>query len=1702
MFPGSTDSGTFWRNILAGTDNVGDVPPGRWRIEDHYDPDPSAPDKTYCKRGAFLDPVDFPALEYGVPPNAVPATDTSQLLALLVARQVLDDAADGQFHSVDRDRISVILGATSGQSLFLEAGSRLQRPVWVRALREAGVAEDKVVEICDRIADSYTPWQENTFPGLLGNVVAGRIANRFDFGGTNCVTDAACASALSALSMALGELREGRSDVVITGGVDTFNDLPMYVCFSKTPAMSRTGDCRPFSADADGTILGEGLGMLALRRLDDAERDGDRIYAVIRGIGTASDGRAKSIYAPRPAGQAKAIGRAYEEAGYDPVTVELIEAHGTATKAGDLCEVSALKEVFARNAGSRRNWCALGSIKAQIGHTKAAAGAAGLIKVILALHNKAIPPAVKIDRPNPDLELDDSPIYLTTEARPWIRAADHPRRAAVSSFGFGGSNFHATVEEYTGPGAVPAGNAARSSELILVSAETPEALDQAIGALDQGEPLSHLAYRCALSFSGTHAYRLAVVAGERDEFAKKLNAARARIAKSPDEAFAGADGTSFGCGGPAGKLAFLFPGQGSQYTGMGRGVALAFPAARTVWDRIAGFDLFGGTALHHVAFPPTAFDEETKKAQSDRLRATEWAQPAIGAVSASLLAVLDALGIEADCAAGHSFGEVTALFAAGALDEGDFLALARRRGELMAAAAETPGAMLAVPLSAEEAAAHLSSSGSDLVIANCNAPRQTVLSGTVEAIGKAAREFDDKGVSAVRLPVATAFHSPLVAPAAQGFAEALSEVRIRGNRIPVYGNVEAAAYPKVAAKVRQRLARQIVEPVRFADMIAAMYADGARVFLEVGPGSVLGALVGQCLDGKAHVAVSLDRKGGDAVTALWGSLGRLAAAGVAFDPEGLARLIGSPATAKETSEKPGFSISIDGGNYGRPYPDAAGRSTMPPPNPTAQPVPSPAAADRSSPEIGQAYTVYQQALQESHLAYQKVLAESHQGFLKAMEDGFRDFCAAAGDADAPAARRPVVSPPLPPATPEPPRPVQRQEVPVSPPPPPVPATNLGAVLIQVVAEKTGYPEDMIEPDMSLEADLGIDSIKRVEIFSALQERCPDLPSVEASDLGALDTLSAILAFLGAESVEDVTSIAPAGAGVALAPLLVSIVAEKTGYPEDMIEPGMSLEADLGIDSIKRVEIFSALQERCPDLPAVEASDLGALESLADIIAFLDGGNAKPPSNGIGRRRVRAVETPADGIDMLAGGGAMRLAIVPDDGGVAEELARGLAKRGHHCEIVEEVTGGNGAACDGVIFLAGLARVATVEEARMVNRRAFAAARAVAGLFGERGGVFVTVQDTGGDFGLEGCDGARAWLGGLPGLVKTAAIEWPQCRLKAIDLEQAGRPAETLAGRIARELVDGGPELEVGLRDDGTRISLDTVAAPLDGRAVSGLEDGAVIVASGGARGVTAAALIGLGKLIRPRILLLGRTPRAPLPEGIAGDMSEAEVRQTIIAAMAGEGATPAVIERQVKSIHALLEVEGTLARLEAAGAEVRYAAVDIRDVQALAAELAAVRADWGPVQGLVHGAGVIADKALAGKTLEQFDTVFSTKVSGLAAMLEATRDDPLKFIQVFSSVAGRYGNRGQSDYAMANEVLNKVANAEARSRNGRCLVRAINWGPWDGGMVTPALRDHLLKAGVPLISMDDGVSAFLDEFRQDGDGPAEVILGAALSTRS
>ena len=1876
LFPGSVDSRGFWRDILAGKDLLDEVPPTHWLLDDYHDPD-GGEDKTYARRGAFLEDVEFSPMDYGVPPNILAATDTGQLLAMIVARQLLEDTYDAPFEDVDSSRIGVVLGVASTTELCLHMAGRLQQPVWEEGMRRSGLSEEEVDQISEKITDMYVPWQENTFPGLLGNVVSGRIANRFDLGGTNCVVDAACASSLAALEMGVNQLSLGQADMMITGGVDALNDILMYMCFSQTGALSKSGDCRPFSSHADGTMMAEGLGMFALKRLEDAEEDGDEIYAVVRGIGSSSDGRAKSIYAPRPEGQSKALRRAYEDADYEPETVEMVEAHGTATPAGDAAEMRGLKAIFGDGEGRS---CALGSVKSQIGHAKAAAGAAGLFKTVMSLNHRVLPPTIKVDDPNPDLGLDESPFYVNTEPRPWVRTGEHPRRNAVSAFGFGGTNFHVTLEEYTGDGDEAPRKRDLDAELVVLSSDEPSDLvDQCrelAGDVDDPGMLTYLANQTQQSFDADESARLAIVASDEEELASKLERAADTIESSPDQTFESPGGIYYAEGVEAGDVGFLFPGQGSQYLNMGARWAMHFDTALEIWDRVAELDFDDEYRLDEVVFPPPVFNDDDRKTQNERLTATEWAQPALGATSLSIAGLLDEMGLEPAGTGGHSYGEITALCSAGVLDEESALEVSRKRGELMADASDISGAMTAVRAGADELEELVDDADIDVVVANHNSPNQSVLSGATDEIEEAEHLLDDEAISYTRLPVSTAFHSSLVSDSATPFGEFLDDIDFDDADIPIYANTTAATYPDDADEMRRRLAEQLANPVRFVDQIRQMYDDGIRTFVEVGPRSTLTKLVGKCLADQPHHRVNVDRRGKSGIESLFGALGYLAVRGVDLDFDVLWDEYEEIEDPRQTEDE-GFTVSINGTNYGKPYP-----SDNPRPEPDERPTPpggfrdetpdskpSPASTNAkgsttmstddktqksptratsnqsngttasATPATGatngaarpsdaaptqawqqqdteggstwvDAFREQQRQTAEAHRTFQETTAEAHRAFLETMDSSFRALGqmatgepvegkprssvaskspapqptsqpdpspqprsrpkstngrAPTGGVDMPAqvpatsttpAERPgtqASSAPTQsaPATPSPTTTTSSTPAPPTPDPDPEPTPQTADaaatadddidvldLLMATVADKTGYPTEMLEPEMELEADLGVDSIKQVEIMSKIEEDVPALPEVEANELAELRTLNSIAdhlqGLLGAtgggattSSSEPAASTTTGANGEAsdvdlpdLGDVLVDVVADKTGYPTEMLEPEMELEADLGVDSIKQVEIMSEMEDRFPELPEVEANEMADLRSIDEISTYLEGliGGREPRSSssnktgsdegsdddseedqgsdGIARYVVRPVDTPACGWAMPGIFGLSTVHVVSEDEAMAEAVAKALTDRGVEAMAVAEFP----ESPEAVVYLDALCPPEDLEEAAAVNRKAIIGARDMAQ--GEPK-LFVTAQNTGGDFRVAADHSvARSWNAGVGALAKTAAAEWPDCAVKSIDVETSTRTMGELADVIARELTAGGPEQEVGFPADGRRVTpiAHRESVESDGETI-GLDEDSVVVVSGGAKGVTAHSIIELANNVPLRFVLLGRTELTEEPEATRGIEGDAELKRALLEKAKEEGDTPTPKELQsrVKQIRSCREIRETLSRLEDAGSKARYASADVRDTERIAAILDDVRTDWGDVNAIIHGAGVLADALIQDKTADQFDFVFNTKIEGAKALLDATEDDPLELICLFSSVAARSGNPGQSDYAMANEVLNKIAWAEAEGRGEECRVKSLGWGPWDGGMVTPELKALFEEEGVVLLPKDRGAQMLVDEILDAPHDDVELVLGGSVS---
>ena len=1854
FFPKSSGLKEFWRLIVNGENAIDEVPPAHWTAADYFDADPSVPDHTYCTRGGFLPTVMFDPTEFGIPPNTLEATDTSQLLGLVAAKMALVDAGYDDGKAFNRERTSVILGVTGTQELVIPLGARLGFPKWRQALERAGVAAATAEEIVARISDSYVPWQENSFPGLLGNVVAGRICNRLDLGGTNCVVDAACASSLSAVHMALLELIAGRSDMVVTGGVDTLNDIFMHMCFAKTRILSPTGDIRPFSKDADGTVLGEGIGLLVIKRLADAEKDGDRIYAVIRGIGSASDGKSQSIYAPRPEGQALALRKAYTSAGIDPDTVELIEAHGTGTRVGDKVEFQALSQVFGDKTASGAG-CAIGSVKSMIGHTKAAAGAAGLIKSTLALHHKILPPTLKAEPPDPELGIDQSRFYLNTVTRPWLPNKDHPRRCGVSAFGFGGSNFHLVLEEYRPEKTDTAWDG--SVEIVAVSGTSKAALIEKIERLksdiENGMPLAEAALQSRRAFSVDDDCRLLwvterTVDDDRTPESTQtsfLTEGSALLEDLRAETAVKRPGLFYGEGRSAGKLAFLFPGQGSQYPGMGRDLVCRFPEA---FEALAAADrrFDDKRSLSRAIYPLPVSSPEEDALQDAALRRTDIAQPAIGAVSLAMFKVLAAFGVQPDATAGHSFGELTALHAAGWIDQQAFLSLAVSRGQLMAAAGQgekTPvSGMLAVkaPLAAVEAL--IESSRLDVVLANRNAPQQGVIAGTNAALDTVRSICRDKGYSCLSLPVAAAFHSKYVKEARHPFREALRTIAFSPTAIPVFSNTTGGPYPADAAGAAALLGDHLQQPVVFIDEIKNLYRAGVRTFVEIGPRSILTGLVTDILAGETFKAVAVDASAGKgtAVGDMARTLCRLAAVGHPVD-------LNRWETLPRRNRKPLMQIELTGTNYRTPRMDnqdarqpsthkprkndTHSRPTQPDRNlSAAKPRFDRSAHDVESTDmmkkfshphpfdrhlstqsdpvsetgpdwIRQALSTLQQGL-ASMQALQQQTAETHQKFLdtqiqagrtlQTMMAHTRRLAEASLDQTETPIPAEMPGPTLPMALPSAdlesrekstpassgasdpvpvtevafqktpsnavPESFARQNTPsetisaaASTAPPTAPEVQ--RVLMEVVSDLTGYPVEMIKPDMDIEADLGIDSIKRVEILSTLEERILDLPTIPPAAMGKMKTLGQVAELLTGSNddgevaeavsakkeeahIDTVTPETPAadrGQNTLLS-TLIEVVSELTGYPVEMIKPDMDIEADMGIDSIKRVEILSAIEEKIPGLQTVSPGDMGRLKTLGQIAAYLGGSHSvsptdvKPvetPANAasalaetttavpeseaapepLRRRVIRVVEAPCEGCKTVTIPAGRKVFITDDGAGLAAALADELGRRHIETDLIPLTVLSekpNLAPAAGLVFIAPAHSPSTSGDLKEMFQLASRLGAELVESAARGGAVFASVTRMDGAFGFHGRGVDHPLQGALAGLVKTAAIEWDSVHCRAIDVAADWPDTTAVAAMVADELLHHRREdpVEIGL-DQKRRNTLVLEDAPLPAvvPAARALETGDVVVISGGARGVTAAVALALAAGTQPKLILLGRSPAPePEPSWLKGLTDAAAVKRAILNHEFNGNPTPVQLESAFRRHMANREIASTLAAIRETGSEAHYHSVDVRSADAVRRLIDSVRSTHGPVRAVVHGAGVIEDRLIVDKKPEQFERVFDTKVKGLENLLAATTQDPLRHLVLFSSVTARMGNRGQADYAMANEALNKIAQQFAVLRP-HCRVKAFNWGPWEGGMVSAGLGQEFRRRGVELISIASGARHLVGEMCRADDPAVEVVVGASLS---
>ena len=904
VLPGAPDLDTFWHNIVNKVDAITDVPPERWDPEIFFDPTSFANDRVYSKRGGYLTyPVQFNPADVGVIPITVIHGEPEQFLALMVARQALADAGYLDYLT-NRDRTQVIMGRGN----YLNRGI-LTMMQHVRGAEEAlriiqrfrpELTEAELRAIKEELKASLPIFNADTAPTLIPNLTTGRIANRLDLMGTNFTVDAACASSLVATEIGVRDLLTRKCDLVLVGGIYVSTDVGFQSIFCQLHALSHRSQIRPFDRDADGLLLGEGAGCMVLKRLEDAERDGDRIYAVIKGVGTSSDGRALGVLAPRVEGEELALRRAYAMAGISPKTVQLIEAHGTATIAGDLAEVQAMTRVFGQRDGPLA-WCALGSIKSMIGHLMPAAGIAGLIKTTLSLYHKSLPPTLNFEIPNPRLELEKTPFYINTETRPWIHGLDQtPRRAGVNAFGFGGINAHVILEEYahTEEADLPSHLLHWETEVCIVQGDTREDLTEQMHRVQrylEDSPqisLKDLAY--TLNVELNQPYRVAIVASSADDLGKKIERALQRLSDPQRQQIKDRDGIYFFEEplSQEGRLAFLFPGVGAAYVNMLSDLCMHFPEVRSCFD--LADQLFvprkqPSRLPSQIIYPPPDPSAQERSQMQQRLWQEDGVLEAIHAADGALFGLLKRLGVNPDMVVGHSFGDFFSLLLAASPDApreviiDAMVALEQsvhstvHTYEQLRSEGKIPHNIALVNVGADSSMVSSLFEAIDgrLHISMDNCPHQVVVVGEKGAVAQLTALLKGKGIFYEELPLdQPAYHTPMF--------EGARELLEKGQWTPpthlveVYSCTTASPYPREPEGIRQLSVEHWMRRVEFRKTVEAMYAAGARIFVEVGPGGILTAFVDDILRGRPYLAVASNVPRRSGITQLNHLMGMLA----------------------------------------------------------------------------------------------------------------------------------------------------------------------------------------------------------------------------------------------------------------------------------------------------------------------------------------------------------------------------------------------------------------------------------------------------------------------------------------------------------------------------------------------------------------------------------------------------------------------------------------------------------------------------------------------------------------------------------------------------------------------------------------------------------------------------------------------------------
>lgn len=859
LFPGSKDKNEYWSNIVNNACKITDA--GDDWCQNYYEKDSKLSNRINNKKGGFIGDIShFDPLKYGIMPNSIDGGEPDHFLALKIAHDALADAGyiEKEF---DKKNTGIILGRGTyinrGYNTLLQHGQIIDQTIEI--LRKSTPQLNNELEniIRKELQESLPPFNAEMAPGLVPNVITGRIANRLDLMGPNYIVDGACASSLIAVDHAIYELNSGRCNMVIAGGVHASTPPQINMIFCQLGALSDT-TITPFSDQADGTLLSEGLGMVVLKRLEDAEADNDRIYAVIKGTGTASDGRGLGLLAPKEEGEILALERAYKSANVDPETIGLIEAHGTGIPLGDKTEIRSLSAVLGSKKASYPS-CAIGSVKSIIGHTIPAAGIASLIKASLSLYYKVIPPTL-CESINPDLKITSTRFYINTEVKPWVHSPllPYPRRAGVNAFGFGGINAHAILEEYSSAQDNKKTSASANIwpfELFLIHGDSWDDVKNILTELNyfvennQDLELRNLSY--TLSKNSCKSHRIGFVANSISDLQKKLNQSLQWLTSSdssskrvPKNIFANKIGerdNHTNC--------FIFPGEGSQYSEIIKDLAIYFPRIRKWLDILDSMSIDErDLRTSQILYPAkNSIDKILEEQISNKLFAMDYSSEIVFITSLALNYLLEDFGVPCDSMIGHSSGENTALVASGLIPIDGERQLIDVMSELNSIYKDclteeeiATGHLLACGgLNSDTLQYLLSEYSNDIFLAMDNCPNQKIIFCTSQIYIKVQKYLGDNGVFVQSLPFNRAYHTPLFGKVASAFKDFYESFNYSKVHKRVFSCYSMAEFPDDRDSIVELAVNQWTNTVNFAKTIDIARQAGIDTFIEVGPSSNL-----------------------------------------------------------------------------------------------------------------------------------------------------------------------------------------------------------------------------------------------------------------------------------------------------------------------------------------------------------------------------------------------------------------------------------------------------------------------------------------------------------------------------------------------------------------------------------------------------------------------------------------------------------------------------------------------------------------------------------------------------------------------------------------------------------------------------------------------------------------------------------------------